>query len=411
MNKSERTRRYIIEKSAPVFNKKGIAGTSLADLTAATGLSKGSIYGNFRSKDDLAVAVFQYNTTNLTGYFERRLRRSRNAIEKLMAYPEAFRELYRSMLAYGGCPIVNTAAEADDTHERLCRLTAEFITGWRQTLMELVQAAQAEGDIRKDADAGETADIIISLFEGAGLLSKTTGQDHFITHAIRQIESLIHGLAAGEPSRAEKIQTAGKTRKAGKTIAIGRSIDVTQHVARFDEACEMLENSRPIVIAECACRRETPASGSCAQIPREVCFMFGAMARYYLDHQMGREVGLEEALAILKRAHEAGLVIQPATARNPGGMCSCHIDWCDVLSALKSQPRPADQVSASCTAHVDALLCTGCGACLERCQMAAIEINTDNRAFVRPERCIGCGLCAPVCPTGAMALEPRGDKS
>ena len=98
MSKSERTRRYIIEQSAPVFNKKGIAGTSLADLTAATGLTKGSIYGNFKSKDDLAVAVFQYNTQNLTRYFARRLKRGRNAIEKLMAYPGAFRELYRSML-------------------------------------------------------------------------------------------------------------------------------------------------------------------------------------------------------------------------------------------------------------------------------------------------------------------------
>jgi len=405
MSKSERTRRRIIEKSAPVFNKKGVAGTSLADLTAATGLSKGSIYGNFKSKDELAVAVFEYNTKNLTRYFARRLKRGRNSIEKLMAYPEAFRELYRSMRTYGGCPILNTAAEADDTHERLCRLTAEFITGWRQTLMELVQAGQAEGDIRNDADAGETADIIISLFEGAGILSKTTGEEHYIANAIGQIESLIHGLAAEKPGK------TAKPRKAGKTITIGQSIDVTQHVALFDEACEMLENSRPIVVAECACRKEKPACGDGAQIPREVCFMFGAMARYYLDHQMGREIDVDEALAILKSAHEAGLVIQPATARNPGGMCSCRIDWCDVLAALKGQPRPADQVSASCVARVDALLCTACGACLERCQMAAIEIHTDNAVFVRPERCIGCGLCTPVCPTGAMALEPRGGKS
>lgn len=193
-----------------------------------------------------------------------------------------------------------------------------------------------------------------------------------------------------------------------RTIRIGRAIDVTQHVAVFEEACGMLRNSHPIVVAECACRKEKPPARDAAKIPGEVCFMLGAMGRYYIEHQMGREIDAEEATAILKSAHEAGLVIQPATSRNPGGMCNCHIAWCDVLAVLKDQPRPAGMVSATYAARVEASLCTACEACLERCQMAAIEIKPDGAAFVRPERCIGCGLCAAVCPTGAMQLRPRG---
>ncbi|MFO7838423.1 MAG: 4Fe-4S binding protein [Desulfosalsimonadaceae bacterium] len=178
-------------------------------------------------------------------------------------------------------------------------------------------------------------------------------------------------------------------------------------MAVFEEACKILENSRPIVVADCACRKEKPAAGDKAKIPREVCFMFGAMGRYYIDHQMGREIELGEALAILKNAHEAELVIQPATARNPGGMCNCRTDWCEVLTALKARARPAEVVWATYIALVEARLCTACEACLERCQMAAITINAEQAASVNPERCIGCGLCASACPTGALQLIPR----
>ncbi len=61
MSKAERTRQFIVEKTAPLFNAKGYAGTSLSDMTDATGLTKGSIYGNFANKDEVALAVFDHN--------------------------------------------------------------------------------------------------------------------------------------------------------------------------------------------------------------------------------------------------------------------------------------------------------------------------------------------------------------
>ncbi|MGN6478181.1 MAG: TetR/AcrR family transcriptional regulator, partial [Flavipsychrobacter sp.] len=65
MKKSERTKQFIVEQVAPIFNVKGYAGTSLSDMTSATGLTKGSIYGNFSGKDDVALAAFDYNLAKL----------------------------------------------------------------------------------------------------------------------------------------------------------------------------------------------------------------------------------------------------------------------------------------------------------------------------------------------------------
>ena len=57
--KAERTRQFIIEASAPIINKKGVAGTSLTDIMEATKLAKGGIYGNFENKEEICKEIFQ----------------------------------------------------------------------------------------------------------------------------------------------------------------------------------------------------------------------------------------------------------------------------------------------------------------------------------------------------------------
>jgi len=65
MSKAEKTKQYIIEKTATLFNTKGYASSSLSDIITATGLSKGSIYGNFENKEQVALDVYHYNALSL----------------------------------------------------------------------------------------------------------------------------------------------------------------------------------------------------------------------------------------------------------------------------------------------------------------------------------------------------------
>jgi len=196
--KSERTRRFIIEKAAPVFNKKGITGTTLSDLTEATGLTKGSIYGNFKDKDAVAVAVFQYHVDNLTTFLNGEIDRETTAMGKLISIPKAYRKLYNTMMAYGGCPILNTAAEADDTHQTLCRLTVEAIEGMKQTIVSLIRTGQVQGEIGHGTDPENIADIIIALIEGGTLLSKATGKETYMMRCLDHMEGLIRDIRITE---------------------------------------------------------------------------------------------------------------------------------------------------------------------------------------------------------------------
>jgi TetR/AcrR family transcriptional repressor of nem operon len=173
-----KTRQFIIETAAPIFNKKGYAGTSMSDLTAATGLTKGSIYGNFKDKNDVAVHAFQHNIDLIFDFFTKELKAAGSTLDKLLAYPRGFRKIYPMILSYGGCPILNTAVEADDTHAVLRKMAVDVLDKWKKSIV----ATDRKGSLRRGIfqftiDAGDTAEILISLMEGGSVLAKVTGEE------------------------------------------------------------------------------------------------------------------------------------------------------------------------------------------------------------------------------------------
>jgi len=192
--KSDRTRRHIIEKAAPLINKKGAAGTSIAELASVTGLTKGGIYGNFKNKDELVLAVYDYHAQSLSEFFDKELKKANTPGQKLAACPEILRKLHARMLAYGGCPILNTVTEADDTHPVLCNRVGQTIEKLKNMFTDLIMQGIKSGEIRIQTDAQRTAGLILALFEGGSILARATGQDAYMTDAIDHIETIISDL-------------------------------------------------------------------------------------------------------------------------------------------------------------------------------------------------------------------------
>ena len=192
-----------------------------------------------------------------------------------------------------------------------------------------------------------------------------------------------------------------------RTVPVQESIDIGHNVAAYDDAVAMLKEKDPIVVTDCICRKQKQTVGKGCDKAMEACFMFGSMGQYYIDKGMGRKVDVNEAISLLKKAQDDGLVTQPATTQNPAGMCNCCGDCCGVLRSLRNYPRPSEMVYSNHFATVDADLCTGCETCLERCQMDAITLSEDEVAEINLDRCIGCGLCITTCPTDAMQLQSK----
>jgi ferredoxin len=178
-------------------------------------------------------------------------------------------------------------------------------------------------------------------------------------------------------------------------------------VAAFDDAVAIIKKNDTIAVGECICRKGRKIMGKGCDKPIEACFLFGSFARFYIENNMGRRVDVEEAVGILRKAQDAGLVTQPSTSQNPGGMCNCCGDCCGILVAVKKFPKPAELVFSNYQSAINGENCTGCEICLDRCQMEAIAINKDGVAQVDLDRCIGCGLCVTTCPSEAISLIPK----
>lgn len=191
-----------------------------------------------------------------------------------------------------------------------------------------------------------------------------------------------------------------------RTIPVNQSISQSWPIAPYEDVRKIVESQDRISVAKCICRLQQALVGKVCDKPLEVCFMFGSHAQYYIEKGLGRRIGQSEALNIIDRCDEAGLVPQPFNTQKPSGMCNCCGDCCGVLRAIRMYPRPAQMVVSNYFAQVDPDVCSACGTCIDRCQMDAIDINRDNVAAVDRDRCIGCGLCVSTCPAEAVALKP-----
>jgi len=194
LSKSERTRLYIIEKTAPVFNEKGFAGTSMSDLTEATGLTKGSIYGNFENKDEVALAAFDYNFKKVTAYLKDRILAKQNAVERLLVYPETYANFLKIPFLKAGCPILNTSTEADDTHPALKEKAAEALRFWKKSIENQIKRGIERGEIKPQTDPTTVAVVVMSLIEGAVMQAKVTGRSTELKIAMHFLVQLLEDL-------------------------------------------------------------------------------------------------------------------------------------------------------------------------------------------------------------------------
>lgn len=194
LSKAERTRLFIIEKTAKVFNAKGFAGTSLTDLTAATGLTKGSIYGNFKNKDEVALAVFDYNFAQVTAYVKERILATENSIERLLVYPAVYRNFLKIPFLKTGCPILNTSTEADDTHADLKAKAAEALRFWKQSIENQVKRGIERKEIKPNTNPAQVAVVMMSMIEGAIMQAKVTDRGTDLGIAMNFLEEMIAGL-------------------------------------------------------------------------------------------------------------------------------------------------------------------------------------------------------------------------
>lgn len=193
MIRSEKTRQLIIEKTASIFNKKGYTGTYLSDLTNATGLTKGSIYGNFKDKNEVALEAFRYNFKFQSGQILQKINLETNAIDKLSVLLNHYKTAFRPIFNNGGCAILNTAVDTDDGNNLLNDEVVKTIYSWHQRLVTILTDGIEQNEV-KDIESETFAFRMIALIEGSILLAKTLDKPEILLNNIEFLETEINQI-------------------------------------------------------------------------------------------------------------------------------------------------------------------------------------------------------------------------
>ena len=194
MSKGEQTRERILAQAAPIFNQRGFAGCSMQDLMDATGLEKGGLYRHFESKEELAAEAFKYALRHAVKTRTADIEHIEGSVAKLRYVVTRFVETPSTIP--GGCPLMNTAIDADDGNPVLRKLAKTGLNDWKKKISTLVEQGIRSREIRKDVQPRKIANTIIATLEGALMISRMEGTKEALSDADSALNTMLDTIAS-----------------------------------------------------------------------------------------------------------------------------------------------------------------------------------------------------------------------
>ncbi|MFN3137064.1 MAG: TetR/AcrR family transcriptional regulator [Allomuricauda sp.] len=189
--KAERTTAYIIETVAPIFNKHGYIGTSMSDLTEATGLTKGAIYGNFENKEALALSAFEHNRNMLLRAIDNALETGDEALARIYALLNFYRQYDVFTLPMGGCPILNVGVDAQGNNKLLAAAVKETVKEIEGKIALVLENGANRNEIKLPVPPLQFAKQLFTMIQGAVAMSTMMQDRKYLVNTVAYLEFLV----------------------------------------------------------------------------------------------------------------------------------------------------------------------------------------------------------------------------
>jgi len=188
LTKAERTKQFILETAAPLYNEKGISGVSIDDVLAATKLTKGCLYGHFEGKDDLSEQVIDYALKSITDKMTMTISKCKTAKAKVFAFMDFYRNPMETYIS-GGCPIFNTAVEADDNYPVIKQKVAGLLRAGQEQLTGTLKEGIANGEFSSKLEPVVYAFKMVAAIEGGVIMCRTMNTMQPMLSLIRNLKA------------------------------------------------------------------------------------------------------------------------------------------------------------------------------------------------------------------------------
>lgn len=195
MSKAIRTRAFILDKTAPVFNRQGYSGTTLSDLTKVTGLTKGALYGNFKDKQGIAAAAFKHSMEKVRRATLANTGKANTSKDKLLHLFEFFGAFVMNPPVPGGCPMMNAAVEADDYQVFIRTQVADEIKRTIRYFATLLREGVQAGEFKTGIKPMEIASMFFCSIEGAIVISRITSSRAPMNAVLNHCKSVLEQIS------------------------------------------------------------------------------------------------------------------------------------------------------------------------------------------------------------------------
>ena len=163
----------------------------MADILLATGLKKGGIYGNFQSKDEIALEAFDYALNKVKEALRFRISQEKTPAAKLYAILDFYHNYSVNPLIEGGCPILNTAIDADDTIPFLKERALKGLKEMLGSLRYIIERGISSGDFNERLNPAIEAELIFATIEGGIMMSKLHNNPQILNRLLEHIRGQV----------------------------------------------------------------------------------------------------------------------------------------------------------------------------------------------------------------------------
>lgn len=167
----EQTKKHIVEKAKDLFSRKGYTATSIQDVCAAAGVSKGNLYYHFKSKEDLFIYLEEQNFAELSEQWEKISSQFESIIEKLYAYGDFVAGIERPLHSIER-EFINTVGFDSEAGQKLFAIINTSFEKFKKFMSEGI----ATGEL-KDENLFELTFIVSSFYSGLSRYSSLMDND------------------------------------------------------------------------------------------------------------------------------------------------------------------------------------------------------------------------------------------
>jgi len=172
LTKAEKTKQFILETAGPLYNEKGISGVNVDDVLFATKLTKGCLYSHFENKEDLSNQVIDLLLKKMSDRMYLAVADKKTAKAKIFAFMDFYKDPFQTYIS-GGCPIFNTAVEADDNYPAIKQKVATILRTTQQDITNVLKAGIDNGEFSAKLEPAIYAFKMVAAIEGGVVMCRT----------------------------------------------------------------------------------------------------------------------------------------------------------------------------------------------------------------------------------------------